>query len=562
MSEGGTPSSPKHPAEVHSAPAGDASVGEWQWGLGVPPASLPSVSEGLTGTRGPVLPPSSHMQVEVRAPGEMVWNPMDGDPLRMAALGAAVPDSLVPPMPPPATPPSANGNGAPPKPPGPTPVQPARMRPVTGRRQRDPLPVTVSITAGSYRSNLAPIAPGSAAGAGQLVTPAATPDHDASTQGPRSSSPRSRVLLALGVALVAIGAAAAAIWTMMPPRVVLQASLGFERPAGQLDNTVLRDFHRDEEARLWDKPVREAAAAALAKRSGVEPGFLANVHQVMRASRVRWETNADATRDELTLEYQTTAPTADDDAERLTALFHALHAASTTAQSGGRVDDLKRQLLEGEVADYTREIEYLTRRHQALQEELRLVRLGAPKEGEVEDLKAEVSRLSATYQNVLAARIRAEVEAGIAPQPPATMPAVGGAGDSPGAPGLPPPEPRRTEVEHHRTLERETLVELRTKEKHLAEAAAQQEAIDVKEREANGVADTMKSLSRSLEEKRKELAEAVGERRAVFKPLPPSPVGVVKEHDARPFWIGVATAAVSIAFALFVAFAGRGRGGA
>ena len=561
MSEGGTPSSPKQPAEVHSAPAGDVSVGEWQWGLGVPPASLPSVSEGLTGTRGPVLPPSSHVHVEGRPAGETMWNPMDGDPLRMAALGAAVPDSLVPPLPPPAAPPSANGNGAPPKPPVPSPVQTGRMRPVTGRRQRDPLPVTVSITAGSYRSNLAPIAPGSAAGAGQLVTPGATPDHDEAVQRPMSS-PRSRVWLALVTALVVIGAAAATIWFMMPPRVVLQASLGFERPAGQVENTVLRDFHRDEEARLWDKAVRDAAAATLAKRSDVEPGFLANVHHVMRAARVRWETNADATRDEMMLEYQTTAPTADDDAERLTALFHALHAASAAAQSGGRVDDLKRQLLEGEVADYPRAIEYLTRRHQALQEELRLVRLGAPKEGEVEGLKAEVSRLSAAYQNVLAARIRAEVEAGIAPQPPATMPAVGGAGDSPGAPGLPPPEPRRDETEHQRTLERETLVELRTKEKHLAEAAAQQEAIDVKEREANGVADTMKSLARSLEEKRKELAAAVGERRAVFRPLPPSPARVVSKHDARPFWIGVATAAVSLAFALFVAFAGRGRGAA
>jgi hypothetical protein len=234
----------------------------------------------------------------------------------------------------------------------------------------------------------------------------------------------------------------------------------------------------------------------------------------------------------------------------------ALHAAVVAKGSGGRVGDLKLQLLETEVKDYERELDYLKRRLQTLQEELRIVRLGAPEAGEIDALKNDVSRLSSAYQASLANRIRAEVEARVAPEPanlPATMPADG---------VLPPPpvgaDP--TGVEQLRKLERDLLVELRTKERQLAEATAQQEAIEQKERESKGVTDTMDSLSRSLEEKRTELTAAGGSKRAVFKPLAPTPARVIEERDDRPLWIGVAVAIISFAFAGYVAFA-RGRSG-
>ena len=529
---------------------------QWQWGLGVPPASLPSMSgESLTqAPRHPVLPTSSHVPVVGAAAHETVWNPLDGDPIRMAALGASAEVQGLTPVTP------VNGKGSGPAkreaeeavptattPPG------ARLKPVTGRRQREPLPATISITAGSYRSNLAPPSVPPASAAPVRAT------GEARESEPRPHRPRRvRMLVALVVAVMAAAGAAVAVFITVPPRATLAASLAYEREAGPIDNPTMRDFHQAQEGLLWSEEVRDAAAGLVAKRGAdIDVGALGNVRQLMRGARIRWDTNADATRDELTLEYETTAREQAADAERLTALFGALHTAAVAKGSGGRVSDLKLELLETEVNDYTRELDYLTRRLQTLQEELRIVRLGAPEAGEIDGLKNDVSRLSSAYQAALADRIRAEVEAGVAPEPanrPATMPAA--------TDGLPPPPQQvgPTGVEQHRKLERDLLVELRTKERQLAEATAQQEAIEQKEREAKGVTDTIDSLSRSLEEKRKELAEARGSTRAVFKPLAPSPARVIEERDDRPLWIGVAVAVIAFAFAGYVALA-REKGG-
>jgi hypothetical protein len=575
----------------------------------------------------PVAPPAAHVHVEGRLARETVWNPLEGDPLRMAALGAAAEvqqGGWVAQGPPAGSGASDNGNGAVVKgaddarasrrgadtaaaaatartaPPGDAAGEPAvgasttppgaRLRPVTGRRQREPLPATISITAGSYRSNLSPPMPGgggapaaaaAAAGAGTVTTSAS--ERDAGAWAPWSV--RARVLVGLAVALLAAAGAAAAIVVTMPPRAELQASLAYERDAAPdgappgIDDRALREFRQAQETLLWSKEVRDAAAESLAKRGADSgPGFLANVHVLARSGRVRWDANADHTREELTLAYATRAADAGADAERLRALFHALRAAALARGSGGRVGELKLQLLEGEVADYARELEYLERRLRTLQEELRILRLGAPKEGEVETLKGDAARLSAAYQNALAERIRAEVEAGVAPKPaaiderpplqppppqpplpsPTTAPAGGGA-----AAVLPPPQAELAPagVGQLRRIERDVLVELRAAEKHLAEAAAQQEAIEQKERELNGVNDTIGSLSRSLGEKRKELAEAGRSRQPAFEPLAPSPPRVVEEQDERPLWIGVAVAAASICFAGYVALLSRGRGG-
>jgi hypothetical protein len=514
----------------------------------------------------PILPPASHVHVEGPARRETVWNPLEGDPLRMAALSASGMEAGPPAAP--AAPASGNGAAgrrpakAPPRepspppaaredvpsPPPPTSSTPpgARLRPVTGRRQRDPLPATISITAGSYRSNLAPPPPPGAVSTSAMMPPMSPVPGSAPPPGWQRGA---RLLAGLLIAGLLCAGAAFGIARALPPVSLLKSSIAFERDASPIDAHALREFHDAQEMLLWSRPTRDAAARLLAQRQpDVDPGFLANIHLLTRSAQLRWETSADVTRDELVLEYATTDPSAD--AERLTKLFLALHDASTRQGASDRADALKVQLLETEANDYARELEYLRRRLQTLQEELRIARLGVPGEGEIEALKSDVALLSAAYQTALADRIRADVEAtGAAPPapPPSTGPAA--------LPDAGPPG-----IEQFHRLERDALAALRAAEKHLADALAQQEAIERKEREVNGVNDTIDSLSRTLDAKQKELAAAAGERRPLFRPLPPSPAQVIRVRDDRPFWIGLSIAAVSLAFAGYVALNSRGRG--
>src|SRR5688572_30603524 len=328
MSEKPKPTSPSaprvQPGGITSAAASAAPRMEgeqWEWGLSGPalvslPASLAAGGLTAEAAQRPVAPPAAHVHLEGRLARETVWNPLEGDPLRMAALGAAaeVQQGGWVPQPPVASMASDNGNGAVAKatdatrskrhdanadvaaakrtapaveaadetvagtsttPPG------ARLRPVTGRRQREPLPATISITAGSYRSNLSPPLP-AGGGAGPAASAMMTMSSGEGGEGVRAPwSMRARVLVGLVVALVIAAGAAAAIMVAMPPQVVLQASLAYERDGGAaIDDRALREFQQAQEELLWSRAVRDAAQEALAKRGvDVEPGFLGNTNQ-------------------------------------------------------------------------------------------------------------------------------------------------------------------------------------------------------------------------------------------------------------------------------------------
>src|SRR5687767_10501526 len=127
MSETPKPTSPSaprvQPGGINSAAASAAprmEGGQWEWGLSGPaPVSLPAslAVGGLTAeaAQRPVAPPEAHVHVEGRLARETVWNPLEGDPLRMAALGAAAEvqqGGWVPQPPVVVSAASDNGNGA------------------------------------------------------------------------------------------------------------------------------------------------------------------------------------------------------------------------------------------------------------------------------------------------------------------------------------------------------------------------------------------------------------------------------------------------------------------
>ena len=426
----------------------------------------------------------------------------------------------------------------------------ASLRPVVGRRHREPLCLPDPPPAQTDWVD---------DGAAEEA-----PDDDPGDLDPQT--PRGQALGLFLLMLVCLGAAAVGAWRLSPPTYLVRASVMFQNLNGE-PLTKNQAFFEEREALLLSDRVREAALKRLSPQKNhsegtVDPGFLTRPGGLRAVGSLSWEAPANRPAiASLVLRVRSSAP--GPDATRLSALVQAFSESQTTPPRS-EVADLKLNLLQNEVDELRQEVTYRNHNREQTRREIQALENTMPSQMRLDLMQAREASLRAALGGAIEARVLAEMSAAPAAMGshgPPTRPTT-----APSGPGFRPeqsplaPSQGPTGVEERlkqaRSRESELQADLAVAIRESLDAQARSERLMAERDKLGGAQGELPQLELKLKQKSKELA-AMKIAAAGVREFPPDDARVAGTEDPRGLNMAAAIGGVAIVFGLLMVAATR-----